>query len=523
MSFPQLTATLRAGAVTVEDLIERVQSGQLRIPRFQRPLRWRATNVKELFDSIWNNYPVGTLLFWQRPGPRESVQLGRLKLDLEARTDALYVVDGQQRIAALANVLLHAAPTLSSADLWALWFDLRTERLVTGGERAQHPAGPHLIPLNVVLDAVALQTWCTEQGLVADPVLFRKALALGKRIRQFVLPAYFVETDDELVLQHIFTRLNTAGQSMKKHEVFAALNHRADQPGALARARSAFVEAELGTEANEDFLLQCIRVGEGEDLSLQSSGAPGVATGQFLGPLSLALDFVRDQLHVPHHRLLPARWPLLVLIRLFRLHPKVGPRASELLRRWFWRGIVSRRSVDMNNARLHWLHTEVTNELGATLEALLADAGALTDAHVESFVAAALDPIDRTATAVEVRAALVLLAAQGPRHIDTGDLIDVPAVIEAGGSSVYGRAPHEAGEARWRLIHPRGPELVKALGGASPAVRESHLWVNDDPDGALRLAALRSVFTDTLRAWCGHGQSDHLPYDLLFGDLEGEE
>lgn len=180
MSNYSLDASLRAGTVSVEDLVERVADGQYRIPKFQRPLRWRASNIRDLFDSIWNNYPIGTLLLWKRAGPAEKLSLGRLAIKLSHRSDAMYVVDGQQRIAALANVLLHSGPTRSTHDIWALWFDLKMEKVLTGVDLREAEAGGAVcIPLNVVLDAVRLQTWCTEQGLVGDPELFRKALLLG--------------------------------------------------------------------------------------------------------------------------------------------------------------------------------------------------------------------------------------------------------------------------------------------------------------------------------------------------------
>jgi hypothetical protein len=523
-----LQSSLRAGSTTVEELVEQVQGGLVRVPTFQRPVRWRSAQVRDLFDSIWHNYPVGTLLFWKRQGPAEASRLGRLELTAPERPDALYVVDGQQRIAALANVLLHSAPSQSSADIWALWFDLVHERVLTASDvvagAAAAVGGPPLLPLNVVLDAVALQTWCTSMGLVDDPALFRRALAVGKRVRQFVLPIYTVETDDEQVLQRIFARLNTAGAPMRQHEVFTALSHRADAVDPLDRARRVFAEAGLGTGVSDQLLLQCIRVGLGEDLSAKLSlDAPMAAAGSFEAPLRRALDTLRDLMGVPHHRLLPARWPLLALVRLHTLHPHLEPRVAVLLQRWFWRAIVNRKAVDMDNARLHWLHAHITADLGASLRALLADAGAVGAAEIEEMARAALAAPDRTANAVEVRVGLVILAAQRPRDAISGDELDLAAVIDEGGSAAYGRAPAEAGPHRWRLIHPRQPGLVAALNQAPPEVARSHVWVNDDPNGQGRAAALEALWVHTLRAWCGVGQSDHLPLSLAFAGLEGEE
>jgi len=48
----------QATTVTVRDLIQRVAAGKIRVPRFQRPLRWVAEDVRQLLDSIWRGYPV---------------------------------------------------------------------------------------------------------------------------------------------------------------------------------------------------------------------------------------------------------------------------------------------------------------------------------------------------------------------------------------------------------------------------------------------------------------------------------
>jgi uncharacterized protein with ParB-like and HNH nuclease domain len=46
----------------VELLLQEAAGGRLRIPAFQRPLRWRARNVIEFLDSIRRGFPVGELL-----------------------------------------------------------------------------------------------------------------------------------------------------------------------------------------------------------------------------------------------------------------------------------------------------------------------------------------------------------------------------------------------------------------------------------------------------------------------------
>ncbi|MBK6534338.1 MAG: DUF262 domain-containing protein [Deltaproteobacteria bacterium] len=69
----------------VEDLLVLAQQGRLRIPMFQRPPRWRSEHVVDLFDSIKQGFPVGTLLFALREEPATSVTLGRFTVDAPPR------------------------------------------------------------------------------------------------------------------------------------------------------------------------------------------------------------------------------------------------------------------------------------------------------------------------------------------------------------------------------------------------------------------------------------------------------
>ena len=107
--------------LTVRELLQRTQAGRIRIPEFQRPLRWTADDVVKLFDSLWRGYPVGSLLFWKRPGPAGTVRIGRLEVAVPDVPDAWWVVDGQQRITALAASLLELEHGRDRR--WSVYFD----------------------------------------------------------------------------------------------------------------------------------------------------------------------------------------------------------------------------------------------------------------------------------------------------------------------------------------------------------------------------------------------------------------
>ena len=98
-----------AVAWSIEDLLEKVSEGQIRLPEFQRLFKWDSEDVLQLFDSIVRGFPIGTFLFWK--GPASSTQEGRaLETQpaprVERPSELLFVLDGQQRLTSLAGVLL---------------------------------------------------------------------------------------------------------------------------------------------------------------------------------------------------------------------------------------------------------------------------------------------------------------------------------------------------------------------------------------------------------------------------------
>lgn len=86
---------------TVRKLIQDIAFGEIGLPDIQRPFVWDTTRVRELFDSMYRGYPIGTLLFWENGYPGEHKTIG---VDVKQKIPHLLIVDGQQRLTALYAV-----------------------------------------------------------------------------------------------------------------------------------------------------------------------------------------------------------------------------------------------------------------------------------------------------------------------------------------------------------------------------------------------------------------------------------
>jgi hypothetical protein len=87
---------------SLSKLIEDIDVGEIGLPDIQRPFVWTKAKVRDLFDSMYNGFPVGYLLFWGNAGVNGARQIGTGGKQAVPR---LLIVDGQQRLTSLYAVL----------------------------------------------------------------------------------------------------------------------------------------------------------------------------------------------------------------------------------------------------------------------------------------------------------------------------------------------------------------------------------------------------------------------------------
>jgi len=87
---------------SVGKLLEDIAIGEIGLPDIQRPFVWDTARVRDLFDSMYRGYPIGTLLFWENGYPGEHRTIG---VAGKQKVPHLLIVDGQQRLTALYAVM----------------------------------------------------------------------------------------------------------------------------------------------------------------------------------------------------------------------------------------------------------------------------------------------------------------------------------------------------------------------------------------------------------------------------------
>ena len=510
---------LKAEAFPLDDLVEQIREGKIRIPGFQRLFHWGERDVLKLFDSISKGYPIGTLLLWSRPAKAESVRLGPIQVTAPDMNAANWVIDGQQRLTTIAGVLL------ASDDIpdhrFRVFYDLRDRTLK---RRGTQPPPAHWLPLNVVLDTGRLLEWLSDYpDRVEAPDHVEGALQLSKRIREYRVPTYLIEGSDEGALRDVFQRVNRGGKPLRAAEVFDALHgQQGDQPASL-RALSDVLELTGFGHIDEAVLLRAILASRGGDVfrdfenEFKSREEAGEAFQQAERSLRQTIAFLQEESGFPLARVAPQATAIPTLTRFFTLHPDPHPRSRELLKRWVWR--IAATSPDAFTGMLRRAVRSVDDDEHQSVQRLL-EAVASDDVGAVDLRAPRLNTNSG-------RLAFSLMWALGPLDLHSGTVVDPGQVASERMLVITDKADATLGLAD-RLFHPHlgeGESISRLLSEADEPVLRSHaldkeaLKALGEGDVDRFISARATVLTRELRKiWLERaaiGVSDRPPIDAL--------
>lgn len=325
-----------AGSYSIAEVVQLAEAGYLRVPLFQRSFVWNSGDVRALFDSLYRGFPIGTLLLWLRYGPPGTISFGPLGFEAPEITQALWVVDGQQRVTSLLGAL---SPRFSGVDeRFEVYFDLASEKFINP-RRGVVP--PRAMPVREALETKSLLNWLRLHEADLESQDFDVADRLGGVFRDYKVPVYIVTGDDQSVLREVFDRVNSAGKPISRAQVFHALFASEENPGSPASVVAALRSTGFGS-VPENRVVQSLLGIRGGDVhrdireEFSSNESPIDWYDETEVALSRAIEFLKGQ-GVVHLNLMPNTLPLPVLATFFFVHPDPSPWNQRLLARWLWR------------------------------------------------------------------------------------------------------------------------------------------------------------------------------------------
>lgn len=429
-----------AGTEAVAQLVGMARQGRLRVPEFQRGLKWQSSDVVKLFDSIYRGLPVGSLLFWRRDAQASPIAFGPMKIDAPSVASAWWVVDGQQRLTALTAALARDLPLPDRpVDPYVVFFDALAARFVTAPKTGDIPK--EFVPLPVLLDGSQLSEWVHGWALVRDESARRRVFEAGTRIRDYKVPRYLVDAADDregrTLLREIFYRVNKTGKPLDWEDVHDALyGDEAEAPTKIGQLGDQLAKLGMGRPEGGT-LTTCLLALRGLDvtrpLSEHRDRDPEILQGavaEALPALRSALLFLRGRAGIPHLDLLPRTLVLDVLTRFFALHPQPSARNTALLVRWIWRVLAGEHALDERTLERRAI-AAVDSDENDTLQKMLS---LVSRAAPKVALPDAFD-----ARAAESRLAALALLSLGPRDLIDGEPTDIATMIESRGSNAFAR------------------------------------------------------------------------------------
>jgi hypothetical protein len=262
-------------SVRINEIVDRAVGHSWSVPEFQRGFVWKPKQVRDLAESMFYDFPIGTLLVWNS-GTQTEPRLAR-----DAQQPMLWVVDGQQRTGAFCILFGRKPYWWSSAQEWNktlkrydVRFDVHAKEppfFVVANAVIRQARGNRYIPLSKLLvldtakeeDQKALRKLAKDvkgddlcHGMDAMEVYAR--LDRVRKIREKDIVTITIDHDLEDVVE-IFSRLNSRGTRVTEADIYLGIVA-AKNPGWVRDSFMPYLKTlgEGGFELNPNLLFRTL-------------------------------------------------------------------------------------------------------------------------------------------------------------------------------------------------------------------------------------------------------------------------
>nr|WP_294995998.1 DUF262 domain-containing protein [uncultured Sediminibacterium sp.] len=345
-----------AETLTITKIIDRINSGDIRIPAFQRDFVWDADQVAFLLDSIYKDFPIGTVILWKTDKRLKTEKnLGYFELP-EPRKDypVNYVLDGQQRLTSIFSVFQTTLTPISNE--WVdIYFDLSAKEIPQESsflplENNEVDLARHF-PVKTFFDSVAYRN--ATAGLSDENLT--KIDSVQRKFLSYIIPDIVFETDDMTNVAIVFERINRAGTELNVFELLSAWSW-SDSFDLVEKFDQLQEEiADHGYEElckDRDLQLRIIagiiRKNTNPSAILAMSGDEIRNNfNKIQNGIIGAIDYLNRELNVKHYKMLAFPGILVPLSAFFATDKSDGinytSKQNQVIKKWFWRSLFSRR------------------------------------------------------------------------------------------------------------------------------------------------------------------------------------
>jgi len=339
--------------------LDEFEQGVFEIPSFQRDFLWTLDDIKQLFDSIKNNFPIGSILFWKPLQNFEAWRgnsiIGCYKVNRK-QTTPIYILDGYQRLSSLFGCLIN--PNKFSQEnlkfdnsIWKrtfnLFYDLESEEFVYLRSNNNFP---FQIPVYVFMNSIDFRQYARKNfETITDEnkieLYYDRADKIGQIFNNYQIASVDINYASIEEAVEIFWRVNAKGVTISKDWIVSALTNNEN--------------FRLGTEIDNllndlkqynydtikrDVIFQCIQNSFGKiyfDYKIEELvKRPDFikVTKKTIESIKRAVKFLYEYLLVFNRKLIPYNGQLIFITSFFNSieNKEITEKQILELKKWFW-------------------------------------------------------------------------------------------------------------------------------------------------------------------------------------------
>jgi hypothetical protein len=198
----------------IQALVDDIREGRLLLPELQRQFIWKSTQVRDLFDSLYHQYPSGQLLIWETEDLpfSHAISLDEVKSD---QKHPQLLLDGQQRLTSMAAVML-GRPLIAreSKRPIDIVFNVYTEKFEVAGPRQSMDAGWISLVKLFTKGVLSILTDLKLDTKLPDTQRIFDRLSRLENIKTYKYQVNVLEKLNYEEVTHIFVRINSGGTKL---------------------------------------------------------------------------------------------------------------------------------------------------------------------------------------------------------------------------------------------------------------------------------------------------------------------
>lgn len=342
---------IRSQDQEIQSLVADIRDGKLLLPELQRGYVWKATQVRDLFDSLYHQYPSGQLLIWETddlPASRKASIEGIAPVTKRSQL----LLDGQQRLTSLAAVML-------GRPLIVRWrvrpidiaFNLFTEKFEVAGPRQRGQSG--WISLSKFYTQGAMSVFAELKPDASTPEDKQQVYERLNRLDNIRTYKYRVNVLEQLnydEVTHIFVRINSGGTTLGSADL--ALAQVSSRWQGVTQEFEKYLQQvnTKGLELDNGFLLRAMVVlltGQSR-FALFFRGDRQQTTVTELqsvwkrvkAALDTTITFIIHNCHIDRLNLLPTYSVLIPLVVFFDRFKSISTAQARELQRWVYMALI---------------------------------------------------------------------------------------------------------------------------------------------------------------------------------------